>query len=273
MTSALLPVEFSPPLLAPASPYGLEAVTTWTEADPASGDALRWLPSGVQFRLRTYRPSSAFGIWDAPWCVNPDDLGPGDVKSGAAVVDDDPDPFVALTAWAADRLQECGNLSEFDRAEVRERAEQTFATREPVAVETAFATRLVTDAGTPEAVADLIAAVSHLEETLAATGTVDALVHARVGLLAVAEHERLLIRDDTAPGVLRTPGGHRWVFSGGYATPLGDKLIATPQTYGWRGEIETRDAIDYQRDQFVAITERSSVVGYEAVLAAAVITP
>lgn len=273
MTTALNPVDFSPPLLAPASPYGLAAVTLWPDGDHPTGEALHWLPSGVQFRQRTYRPDAAFGIWDAPWCANPDDLGPGDVKSGAAVVDDDPDPFVAVTAWAVDRLQECGNLSTFDRAEARERAAQTFATREPVAVETAFATRLVADAGTPEPAADLLGAVAHLEETLAATGTVNALVHARVGLLAVAEHDRLLVRDDGASGVLRTPGGHRWVFGGGYATPLGDRLIATPQTYGWRGAVETREAIAFHRSQFVAITERSSVIGYEAVLAAALITP
>ena len=277
MTTALLPVEFSPPLIAPASPFGLAAVTIWPDGDTAPSDAERWLPSGVQFRQRTHRPRAAFGIWGASWCADPDDLGPGDLKRGAAVVDDDPDPYLAVTAWASDRLQRCGNLSEFDRAEVRERAEQTFAIKEPIAVETAFATRLVADAGTPMSATDPVKAVAAVEQTLALAGTVDALVHARLGWLAIAENLRLIVRDDadrTADGspVLRTPSGHRWVFGGGYATPLGNRLIATPQTYGWRGQVQTREAIDYPREQFVAITERSTVIGYETVLAAAVIT-
>lgn len=269
MTTALLPVEFTAPLIAPESPHGLTAATTWTE--DMSGEALRWLPSGVQFRLRTHRPSTAFGIWGAPWCVDPDELDPeDDLKTGPAVEDTDPDPFEAMTVWAADRLQECGNLSEFDRSQVIERARHTFAVSEPIAVETQFATRARADAPTPENVDDLLGAVSHLEQTLAATGTTDARIHARAGLLAVAENLRLLVRD--RGGALRTPAGHRWCFSGGYATPLGDTLIATTATYGWRGEIEVREAIDYERNQFVAIAERSIVVGYEAVLGAAEIT-
>jgi hypothetical protein len=121
MTTALLPVEFTAPLVAPVSPYGLAAATTWTETAP--DQAQRWVPAGVQFRLRTHRPTSAFGIWGAAWCVDPDDLTEDDVKTGAAVEDDDPDPFEPTTVWAFDRLQECGNLSDFDRRGVRERAE------------------------------------------------------------------------------------------------------------------------------------------------------
>lgn len=63
MTTALLPVEFTAPLVAPVSPYGLAAATTWTETAP--DQAQRWVPAGVQFRLRTHRPTSAFGIWGA----------------------------------------------------------------------------------------------------------------------------------------------------------------------------------------------------------------
>lgn len=267
MTTALLPVEFTAPLVAPVSPYGLAAVTAWAES--LDDEALRWLPSGVQFRLRTHRASSAFGVWGAPWCVAFDDLDPeDDLKGGPPVEDDDPDPFLAMTVWAADRLQQCGNLSDFDRREVRERAEHTFDTHEPLAIETEFATRLLTDAGTAEDVADLVAAVGHLEQTMATTGTFG-LIHARVGLLTVAQNQHLIIRDPAAHGALLTPGGHRWVFGAGYATPLGDTLIATSPTYGWRGPIEVRDALQPSLNRFITIAERSVVVGYEAAIAAA----
>jgi hypothetical protein len=116
-----------------------------------------------------------------------------------------------------------------------------------------------------------VAAVGHLEQAFAATGTVG-FIHARVGLLAVAEDRRMILRD-AASGVVRTPAGHRWVFGGGYATPLGDKLIGTTPTFGWRDEVEVREAIQYERNQFVAIAERSVVVGYEALIGTAEITP
>jgi hypothetical protein len=269
MTSALLPVEFTAPLVAPASRYGLDAATTWTEA--AGGEVLRWLPSGLQFRLRTHRASSAWGVWGAPWCASPDDLTEDDVKTGPPFEDDDPDPFEAQMVWASDRLQECGNLSSVDRGEAVERARQTLGVREPIAVETEFVSRLLADAPTPTAVDDVVEAVGHLEQTFAASGTFG-LIHARVGLLAVAEDRRMIVRDPAAPGVLRTPGGHRWVFGGGYSIPLGDTLIGTSATYGWRGELVVREAIQHQRNQFVAIAERSVIVGYEALIGAAQIT-
>lgn len=265
MTTALLPVEFTPPLVDPAHPLGLAAATTWTEA--ADDEALRWLPSGIQLRLRGHREPGAFGIWGAPWCVSPDDLDPeDDLKTGPAPEDDDPDPFLPMTVWAMDRLEECGNLSEYDRGQVIERARTTFALREPLAVETQFATRLRADAGNPAEVADLVAGIGSLEQNFGTAGIVGGLVHARLGLLAHAENLHLIIRDPNEPGVLRTPGGHRWVFSAGYATPFGNRLIGTTATYGWRDEITVREAFQYDRNQFVAIAERSVIVGYEAVV-------
>lgn len=269
MTTALRPIEFNPPVVAPTHALGLDAATTWIEtASPE--DARRWLPEGVQFRRRAHGPTSAFGVWGAPWCVDPDDLDTDDVKAGPPVEDDEPDPFTAMTVWASDRLQECGNLSPFDRAQAVDRAQQTFARTEPLAVETEFTARLLTDASTPTPAADLVAAVGHLEQSFATAGTVG-LVHARVGLLSLAAHLRLVVRD--AAGVPRTPAGHRWVFGAGYATPLGERLIGTTPTYGWRDEIAVREALDPWRNQFLAVAERSVVVGYEAVIGAAVITP
>lgn len=269
MTTALLPVEFTPPVAASTHPLGLDGATTWIEtATPEA--ARRWLPEGVQFRRRAHGPTSAFGVWGAPWCVDPDDLDPDDVKTGAAVEDDDPDPFTAMTVWASDRLQECGNLSAFDRAQAVDRAQQTFARTEPLAVETEFTARLLADAPNPTPAADLVAAVGHLEQAFASSGTVG-LVHARVGFLSLAEHLRLVVRDTA--GVLRTPAGHRWVFGAGYATPLDERLIGTSPTYGWRDEIAVREALQPWSNQFLVVAERSVVVGYEAVIGATVITP
>lgn len=272
MTTAALPaIDFTPPLAGVSSPYGLDAATTWTEA--ASPEALRWLPAGVQFRLRAHRDPGTAGVWGAPWCVSPDDLDPDDdLKTGPPPEDNDPEPFEAQTIFAFDRLYACGNLSAYDRAEVRERAENTFAAREPIQVETAFATRALADAGTPTTVDDLLGAVSHLEETFAATGTVG-LIHARVGLLSIAENQRLIVRDPALPGVLWTPNGQRWAFGGGYATPLGDTLIGTTSTFGWRDQVQFREAIKYQQDQYIVIAERSVIVGYEALIGAVEITP
>lgn len=269
-TTGLLPVEFIPPLIAPAAPYGLAAATSWVDA--LSEEALRWLPAGVQFRLRTHRAPGAFGVWGAPWCAGLDDLDADDIKTGPPPEDDDPDPFAPITTWAFDRLQECGNLSEFDRNQVRERVAQTFAIREPLAIETEFATRLVASAGTPTNADDLVGAVGALEQAFSTTGTVG-LIHARVSLLAMAEHLRMIIRDPATPGVLRSPAGHRWVFGAGYATPLGDSLIGTSATYGWRDQVSVRDALQPWRNQFIAIAERSVLVGYEAVIGAVEITP
>lgn len=269
MTAALLPVEFSPPLVAPAAPYGLAAATFWTAA--GADEPSRWLPAGVQLKLGTHRASSAFGVWDSSWCASPDDLTEDDIKTGPPFEDDDPDVFLPMTVWAADRLQPCGNLSEFDRAEVRERARQTFAIGEPLAVETEFATRMVTDAPAPTAVEDIVQAVGHLEEAFGATGTVG-LIHARLGLLAVADDRRMIVRDSREPGVLRTPGGHRWVFGSGYANPLGENLIGTSSTYGWHTQSVEREALHVGTDEFVVIIERSVVLAFEAAVAAVTIT-
>ncbi|MGU3501897.1 hypothetical protein [Mycobacterium sp. C31M] len=265
MTTALQPVEFTPPLLSPTRPLGLVAATTWTET--TTDDPAHWLPSGIQIRERTHRDPSAFGVWGAPWCASPDELDPvDDLKTGPAHEDDDPEPFEAHTVWAFDRLQECGNLSQYDRGQVIERARHTFAVREPLSVETQFATRLLADAGSPPEVADLVAGIGMLEQNFAVAGVVDGLVHARFGLISHAENLRLIIRDPSEPGVLRTPSGlHRWVFGAGYPATFGNRLIGTTATYGWRTPVEVRESLQYQRNQYFAIAERSVIVAYEAV--------
>jgi hypothetical protein len=274
MTTALYPVLFDAPLVRPGNPYGLRAATSLSEESSPTA-ALRWLPSGVRVRGRNYGGENTFGIWNAPWAVSADDLTNDDIKTGTRTYTD-LDPFAPMTAWAFAR-NECNEFGGLDLgpqtlALVRERASQTFATFEPLSIEDQFATRMLNDAENPLTAGDLVSAVGVLEEAFAATGTFG-LVHARMGLLAVAQASRLLVRDQDSPGVLLTPAGHRWVFGGGYATPLGDTLIATSVTFGWREQqVNLREAIDYELTEFVAIAERSTLIGYEKSVAAVRIT-
>lgn len=266
MTAALLPIEFEAPQIEP-TPGGLYAATTWaTETGPP-----RWLASGIRVRVTNYGGEAASGIWEAAWLAGPGDLTDDDLKTGTRP--DNLDPFTPLTVWAFDQSDD-GDLSDPTAAQVRYRAERILAMSEPTAVERRFAARLLADAGTPAEKISLAEAVGHLEELFAATGTLG-VIHARAGLLAIAESNRLIVRDPAAPGVLRTPAGHRWAFGGGYATPgaLGDTLIATSALYGWRDVVLINDTFQHALNRYAAVAERSVVVGYERAIGAAEVTP
>lgn len=255
MTTALNPVVFEAPLVNPA-PNGLLAATNWTdEAGP-----LRWLASGVDVRVFNYGGEAAFGEWMADWCAQTDDLDAGDIKTGQRP--DFPDTFLPITTWAFD---EC-DLTQRSQDEVQTRAQQTLRLQEPNAVEAAFAERLLTDAGTPEAVASLKAAVGYLEGELAKTNTVG-FIHA--GAQWASQQFGLVIKSGTR---LVSPLGHTWVFGGGYVDGLDQTLVATSQPFGWRGEVMVQGAPKLEWNRYRAIAERSLVIGYEAVVAAAVIS-
>ena len=264
--TASLPIEFEAPLIDPA-PGGLYAATSWAEETGPP----RWLSGGVRVRVNNYGGTDAFGIWEASWCASPGDLTADDVKAGTRP--DNLAPFTPLTTWAYDESSDC-DLTDPAAAQVRERAQRILALSEPIAVEREFAARLLTDAGTPAEKPTLVEAVGHLEELFAATGTLG-VIHARAGLLAIAESNRLVIRGPAAPGVLRTPAGHCWVFGGGYAAAgaLGDTLAATSALYGWRDQVQVRDTFQHQWNRYVAVAERSVIVGYEASIGAVKIVP
>lgn len=268
MTSALLPVELTAPALTPTAPHGLYAATAFTDTtEPAA--PLRWLPSGVRIRPTNYGFETGFGVWGAPWCVDPDLLEPEDIKDGERPDISELAPFTALTVFGVDHNQ-CGDLTGESRAEVRARATHNLELHEQVAVEREFTATLLADAATitPTSAANLTGAIAHIEEALAATATFG-FIHARAGLLAVAEAHRLIIRDG---GVLRTPAGHRWIFGGGYAAgSLGDTLVATAAPIGFRGAVAVREATRHATNQYVVVAERSVLIGYEAALAAATI--
>ncbi|GAB2671972.1 hypothetical protein GCM10027169_37220 [Gordonia jinhuaensis] len=255
VAQTLNPVEYEAPLVNP-SPNGLYTVTTFVSQ---ASDVPRWLAEGVRVRPHNYGGEEAFGVWDAPWCGDPGDSIKDGERPGL------PDPFDALTVWAFDQC----DLTLPSQQEVRERAAQNLRLIEPVAVEREFAARLLADAGTPEAAANIVAAVSHIEAEFAKTNTTG-LIHASAGLASLADRYGLIIRNG---GVLKSPLGHTWVFGGGYVEGLGDTIVGTSPTFGWRNTVEVRETIEAKFNQFVAVAERSVVVGYEKSIGAATLTP
>ncbi|OHU29028.1 hypothetical protein [Mycobacteroides chelonae] len=258
MTTGFAPVEFDVPLVNPA-PIGLVAATQWTdEAGP-----LRWLPSGVEFRVFNYGGETQFGVWTAPWNASESELAPTDVKTG--VRPEFPENFVAQTTFASD---ECDVLKP-SRDEVRVRAQQVHRLLEPIQTEKTLATRMLTDAGTPTGKTGIVAAVGAIEGMIADTGTLG-FVHASAELAALAAQANLIRYSN---GRMVTPLGSTWVFGGGYVSALGSKLVATSPTYGWRGQVEVKDGLsNLYVNEFSAVVERSLVVGYEALIGAVNIT-
>ena len=260
MTATLSPVQWDAPLVNP-SPAGLYAAASWTDEDAPN----RWLSSGLVVRPHNYGGEAAFGVWGASWCAQPDDLTAGDIKAGTRP--GIPDPFLPVVVWAYD---ECDPTAE-SKAEIRTRVQQNLRLIEQVAVEREFATTLLADAGIPSKPADLVGAVAHLEGEFAKTNTVGQ-VHASATLAAVAARYGLIQRSGTG---LRTPLGHLWVFGGGYVDGLGDTLVGTSPTYGWRSTVEVRETDDVRGagHSSLAVAERAVLVGYEKLVAAATITP
>lgn len=290
-TPAVIPaLEYEVPLANP-SPSGLYTATTWTEVTGPS----RFLGQGVRFRAHNYGGESAFGVWDAQWCVDPD----GQLKTG-----DRPgflDPFAPLTVWAYD---EC-DLTDQSRTDILERVQQNLRLLEQTAVERELAERLLIDGGSagggsvglyapplPEAdgdklyapfntevsdklyptgddniadVPDIIAAVSRIEAEFAMTNTVG-YIHAGAQWAAYAARFNLITRSGAA---LKSPLGHTWVFGGGYVKGLENVIVGTSPTYGWRDAVQVRESVDLPHNRRIAVAERSVVVGYEHVVGAA----
>lgn len=256
MTGVLAPVVFDAPLVNPA-PNGLFAATTWQTDD----GPLRWLAAGVDVRVFNYGGGDAFGVWAADWDAAESDLAPEDVKVGDRP--EFPDTFTAMTTWAYDE----GALAEWSQAEVQARAAQTHRLQEPNAVEGAVATRLLADAGTPDAGDDIVHALGLLEGRLAETNTVG-VIHASAHVASMAAKNNLIVRSGAA---LKTPLGHTWIFGGGYVDGLDYTLVATSPPFGWRGPVAVRDSFRLPHNRYSAIAERSLVIGWEAVIGAATI--
>ncbi|SON63385.1 hypothetical protein MSIMFI_04915 [Mycobacterium simulans] len=264
MTTALSPVRFDAPLL-PMPPYGLYQVVTWAQDGT---EPLRWLPSGVVIRPFNFPGDDGFGIWNAPWNVDPDDLTEDDLKTGERPDISDLAAHEAMTVYGFDHNY-CGDMRESERQDVRDRAARNLARLEQRAVETSFAARLLNDAGTADSAADIVDAIADLEGALAKAQT-PGVIHAGAQWATRALSKQALIADGTG---FRTAMGHQVVFGGGYVDALGDKLVASSPVFGWRGPVSQREAIRHTSNQFVALAERSVLLGYESAIAAVEITP
>ncbi|GAA1072977.1 MULTISPECIES: hypothetical protein [Tsukamurella] len=248
----LNPVEYEAPLVNPTS-TGLYAGTTWVS--DASADVPRWLASGVRFRQHNYGGGDAVGLWDVPWCGDPGDA----LKDGDRP--EQPDPHDPVVVWSYD---ECDPTAQ-SQAEIELRVLQNLRLHEELLVEREFAGRALIDAGTPTTAPNIVEAVGKLEELLGATNTLGYL-HASPRWAAYAASQNLLIRNGSK---LVTPLGHTWVFGGGYPLVLGDTIVATSPTAGWRTAAAEFKTLEVQRDNIAAaIAERSVLIGYEHAIGA-----
>jgi hypothetical protein len=257
-TPALLPaVEFYPPLVNP-SPNGLFPIVNWTD----EGDAPpRYLGEGVRVRTINYGGENSTGVWDAEWCQQPDD--PNAKKTGERP--DFLDPFDPLTVWAYDQC----DLTAPSRDDVRANAQQWLRLMEQTDVEHALALRMLFDAGSPlDTATTLVDAVGQLEALLGVTNTLG-VIHASAAFAAVAAQSMLIVRSGS---VLKTPLGHTWAFGGGYTDGLGTAVVATSQLFGWRNSVDVHETMKTEYNQFVAVAERSFVVGYESLVGAVNVT-
>ncbi|MET8795235.1 hypothetical protein ABZV91_02030 [Nocardia sp. NPDC004568] len=115
-------------------------------------------------------------------------------------------------------------------SEVLARAVHTRELTEPLLVESAFAARMLSDAGAPAVVPDLGSAIGVLEEFLGEQGY-QGVIHAARRWAAPAS--RYTWTNQGGP-FFSTPLAHRWAFGGGYADVLENTLVATGPVHVWR---------------------------------------
>lgn len=197
------------------------------------------------------------GTWPSELCPPP----PASPKEG-----DRPGNayFAPTTAWGWD---ECGNLAAGQ--ENIDRAKHNLAVNEPLYVESAFAAKILADAGTAAAAVSFVDAVAQLEAGLASDGQIGA-IHASPYWTAVGFVTNLLRWQGSK---LTTQRGTPWADGGGYTTTLGNTIVATGNVFVWRGPVTTAEANDTQHNRRVALAERTVLAAYEPCHIAAVNVP
>lgn len=256
MTNPLPPVVFDA-VPVPASGYGLYSAATIID----TGEVARIL-GGVT--LRPYNCDTGFGTYSTDLCTpgTPAEKDPG-VRG---IPDDNP----AQVVWGA---ADCA--SDATESEEMARARHTRTLHEPLLVESAFATRMLTDAGPPSSAPDFVTAVGMLEEFLGEQGY-QGYIHAARRWAGLASQYRW--SNQTSP-LRRSPLEHGYVFGGGYSDTLGDTLVATGPLYIWRSEpfeqvVTTGSHVQGRFNNSVyAVSERVVAVGYECAIMAVTITP
>lgn len=251
-------VEWDAPLVNPW-PQGLFTVVTWAEETPP----LRWLEEGVRIWPHNFEHDGV-GYWGGPMCGEPGSSTFSESLLKEAGLRSAPsEPFAPVVVYSVD---ECGPDAA-NRSEIPARAQQNLRLQEQIMVERAFTDRLIADTDAIGSVSDVRAAIGYLENELARTNTVG-VIHAEP---AVASEEWGLVIGNGA--MLRSPLGHRWVFGGGYVDVLNGLMVATSPVFGLRSEVMVTAALDEVHDRYIAIAERTFVVGYEKLVAAVTFGP
>jgi hypothetical protein len=247
--TTIQPVDFTPPLLNPY-PGGLYAATVW---DDSTNSPPRWL-NGLRFLPGNFVADSGLGYQTLDsWCDEFDKSAGARPEPG--------EPFDAVLIWAADQC----DMTPESQGEVRDNVAQTLRLNETRVVELAFGARLAADADAFHA-DDLTEAVGYLDDALATAGIGGGLIHAAAGLSAELADANLARFNGSRA---YSPLGNVYVFGAGYTDVLTDTLVATTPTFGWRTPVEIREAFDPASNTFYAMAERSVLVGYERLIAAA----
>lgn len=254
----LAAVDFTAPRLDPVQ--GVLAVVDWQQ----SGGPTRWLDAGVLIKRTNFDGDSGYAEWNEAWNVAADAVV--QTKEGERP-DRDDTPFVHTTAYAYAK-NPCGDIREITRGETVERSRALFERSYHRTVATKLADRFAADITAEsipsQAAADVIVAISNLEASIADAEVNYAYIHLAPKHAAALVAARLVqLRADG----WHTPLGHLLVFDSGYKATLGQKLVATTQLYGWQSALNDFGEITHQTNEFISIHERSTLLGYEQVLA------
>jgi len=249
------PVNVFDPPQAPPLSDGLYQHVIWP--DDAAQPPRFLLHDGVVVRPHNYGSATGFGVWGAAWSAKPGDIT--EVKKGERPDAANLTPFNPETVFGADHNYNA-DLTAASRQEVRDRALRNLERNDPMAVERQLAARMLSDAGAPTAATGIVDALSKLESAIGKTGA-PAFIHASAGWSAHFSNAQLLSGITTALG-------NTVIFGGGYVDGLNDVLVATSQVYGWRGDVQAFEAIEEKHNYFVAVAERSVLLGYEKLVAA-----
>lgn len=242
-----------PPL--PSQGFGLYAAATLID-----GQVPRELLAGINGY--PYNCDTGFGTYSTELC----DDSPATKSAGAR---GDVAHFAPIVVYGT---SECAPDQSED--EVFGRARQNRTLHEPLLVESAFATRLLTDAGAPATAASFAEAVGKLEEWLGERGYAGVIHASRRFAVQAAD-----ISDATGSAVLRTNIGNTWSFGGGYASALGNTLVVTGPVTIWRStpfeQVVTTGSsrVAPLNNTVYALSERVVTVGYECAAHAVTITP
>lgn len=247
----------------PPYPRGLYEHVNWIQ----DGGVPRFLmEDGLVIRPANF--NAEIGAWDKDWCVDPDTLIPSDYKLAERGAFDEDHPFTHDVAYGADRSF-TGNLHADERQRVRDRALNNILRLEQMVTERNLADRLIADI-TAQSITTLTAtspaiAIAKLEDAAAETGVGGLLIHGKPYWAS--------IYPDGFTESLETKVGHlQYVAGGGYVQGLTNRLVLTSPVLGWRSDLESNEALKLQYNQFIAVAERSVLLGYEKIVATVTIS-